>query len=153
VLLRLIGVAAFGAAPIAALDTTPAAGPIVTGDALAGPGVGFDNTGGNVSLDNGEVVQGPAGPTVVPLAPALGSKALIAPVKPVNPAADAIARANKLVADARARAQAQIDAARAQAAAAVAQAHQQAADAQARSQAQSDAARQQSADASAQARS
>jgi len=153
VLLRLLGVAAFGAAPIAALETTPA-GPIFTGDAVAeGPGVGFDNTGGNVQFDNGEVVAGP--PFIVPVAPEASPNALAAPnvVKPVDPAAEAVARAHKLVADARARAQAQIDAARAHAEAVVAQAHQDADDARARAQAQSDAAHQQSAAAATQAHS
>ena len=150
-LVRGLAVAAFASAPVAALGTTPTPN-IATGDAIAsGPGVGADNTGGNVSIDNGHIVDSP--PFLVPVAPTASPKALSVPAKPVNPAADALARAHKLVDDAKAHAQALIDAARAKAEAAVEQAHQQADDAQARAQAHSDAAHQRSADASAQAHS
>ncbi len=152
--LRALAVAAFGAAPIAALETAPLGAPtpnIATGDALAeGPGTGIDNTGGNIELG---VIERSNGPVVGPAPEAGGGKTLAAPVPvtPVNPGADAVARAHKLVADARARAQAMVDAAKAQADAAVEQAHQNAAEAQARSQAQSDAARARSSSASTQA--
>ena len=153
-LVRALAVAAFGAAPIAALETTPVGGPtpgITTGDAIAeGPGIGVNNTGGNVQFG---VVEHSDGPTLGPEVPPADARTLAAPVPviPKNPAADAVARANNLVAEARARIQAMVDAARAQAVAAADQARQAAAEAQARSQAQSDAARARSAQAGTQA--
>lgn len=144
-ILRLLGVAAFTAAPVAALDTpTPN---ITTGNAIASPSDGsVQNTGGNVEIGTGErssrtVVGNPA---AVPAAPAAPSARSIAPVAPKLPGADAVARAKALVDATKARIQIQIDAARAAAERAVAEAKQTATDAQTRSQQQSDAARSQS---------
>ena len=138
-LLRLVAVGSFVAAPLS-LNSTSATPAIFTGNANAsgGPGVGFENTGGNVQGGKGHseshaVMGDPAAaPNLAPLA---------TPVVPKNPAADAVARARAQVDAARARAQAQIDAARAHAEQAVEEAHQQADDARARSNQQSQDAR------------
>ncbi len=150
-LLRLLGVVAFAAAPAAALETGPTPA-ISTGDAIAVPADGgVQNTGGNVEVGEGEhtstvVIGDPsAAPALVPGTLAVVPKPGIAKA----PGADAVARAKALVDAAKARAQAQIDAARAAADRAVEQAHQAAADAQAHSQQQSDAARANAAAASA----
>lgn len=134
-LLRGLAALIIPVAPIAALDTP--APSISTGDAIAAGPEAVENTGGNVEVGKGEthskvVVGDPAAAPALP-----GAKALVAPVVPKNPGADAVARARALVDAAKARAQAQIDAARAQAAAAVEQAHQTAEDAHARSSQQS----------------
>jgi hypothetical protein len=142
--LRAVSVAAFAIAPLAAVDVTNAA--VETGDAnAAGPGVAFENTGGNVELGKGhsesrtvigDPAAGPAAPAARTLAPGLTTKA-----KPVIPGSDAVARAKALVEAARARAQAQIDAARQQAEEAQQRAHDQSEEARARSDAQSAEAR------------
>ncbi|MBA2608361.1 MAG: hypothetical protein H0U92_05460 [Actinobacteria bacterium] len=144
-LLRLFGVLAFTAAPVAAVDSpTPA---IVTGDAVAVPADGgVQNTGGNVVVGEGEssstVVIGdpaaaPALPTV-PAVPAVVAKG--APPAP-KPGTDAVAKARALVDAAKTRAEAQIADARAAAERAVEAAQQSAEHAQAQGQSQSDAAR------------
>jgi NADPH-dependent ferric siderophore reductase len=143
VLLRLLGVAAFAAAPGAALDTGATPG-ITTGDAVAVPPEGgLQNTGGNVEVGKGEsnstvVIGDPAAAPALPGVLAVVPKT-VAP--PKNPASDAVARAHALVEEAKARAQAQIDAARANAERAVDEARRTAEEAQARGQQQSEAAR------------
>ncbi len=144
-LLRLFGVLAFTAAPVAAVESpTPA---ITTGDAVAVPADGgVQNTGGNVVVGEGEssstVVIGdptaaPALPNVLP-GPAVVAKG--APPAP-KPGADAVAKAKALVDAAKARAEAQIAEARAAAARAVEAALQSAEHAQAQAHAHSDVAR------------
>jgi hypothetical protein len=150
--MRGVAVAAFAVAPLAFMD--PSAAAVNSGSAQAsGPGIAVENTGGNVEIGVGHsesnvVTGGPIGPVapVGEFGTLSNPAARLAPAKPVNPSADAVRRANAIVAAAKARAQAQIDAARAKAAEAVEQAHQQADDARAHSQAQSDAARQRSAE-------
>jgi len=148
-LLRLLGVAAFTAAPVAALDTNPTP-EIRTGDAIGSPEEGgFQNTGGNFNLGDGKseskTVLGD--PNAAPAAPSILA---VPPVAlPKNPGADAVARARALVDAAKARAQTQVDAARAAADRAVAAAHQQTEEAKANAQAHSDAARANAAAASA----
>lgn len=135
---RLIALGSFVAAPVA-LNTAPATPAIFTGDATGtGPGIGGENTGGNVQggLGHSESRTVMGDPSAAPkLAP------LATPVVPKAPGADAIARARAQVDAARARAQAAIDEARARAEQAAAEARQQADDAQARSRQQSDEAR------------
>jgi hypothetical protein len=139
--IRGLAVAAIAIAPLAAMDPSGAA--VNTGDATAnGPGVAFENTGGNVEIGTGHseskvVVGSPESAPAVPT----GLSTLATPAKPVIPSSAALVRARALVDAARLRAQAQIDAARLKAAQAVEQAKQQADDARSRSQAQSDAAR------------
>ncbi|MEY2426804.1 MAG: hypothetical protein QOI61_2376 [Actinomycetota bacterium] len=144
--LRAVSVAAFAIAPLAAIDVSSAA--VETGDAVAdGPGVAIENTGGNVELGTGHsesrvVIGDPASAPAVTPPGALLAKTKAAPkLKPVNPAADAVAKAKALVDAARARAQAQIDEARRMAEEAQQKAHDQADEARARSDAQSSEAR------------
>ncbi len=141
-LLRLFGVLAFTAAPVAAVDSpTPA---IVTGDAVAVPADGgVQNTGGNVVVGEGEssstvVIGDPAAAPALPTVPAVVAKG--APPAP-KPGTDAVAKARALVDAAKTRAEAQIADARAAAERAVEAAQQSAEHAQAQGQSQSDAAR------------
>ena len=142
--LRLLGVAAFTAAPAAAVGTNPTPS-ISTGNALAIPANGgVQNTGGNVEIGKGSststVVTGSPAP-VASLAPTMPAVVPKTAVAPANPSADAVARARALVAAAKARADAEIAAARARAQQAVDQARATADQAQSRAQSQSDAAR------------
>ncbi|MDP1794503.1 MAG: hypothetical protein Q8K63_10250, partial [Acidimicrobiales bacterium] len=127
-LIRLIAVGSFASAPLA-LNTAPATPAIFTGDATAtGPGIGGENTGGNVQGGIGRsesrvVIGDPAA------APAAGP--LATPVVPKSPAADAVDRARAQVDAARARAEAIIAEARATAEQAQQRAQQQADEAQA----------------------
>ncbi len=138
--LRVMAVAAVAVAPFAALQAHAA---VETGDATAvGPGVVFENTGGNVEFGTGHsesrVVVGD--PASVPAPPDLST--LSTPrTAPHDPAAAAVARARALVDAARARALAQVEEARRQAEEAAAKARQDSEDARARSDAQSEDAR------------
>ncbi len=136
---RLAAVGAFVAAPLS-LNSTSATPAIFSGDANAsgGPGLGIENTGGNVQGGKGhsesKTVMGDpsAAPTLAPV---------VTPKVVQNPGADALARARAQVAAAKAHAQQLIDDARARADAAAAAARQQADDARARSEQQSQDAR------------
>jgi hypothetical protein len=134
------GVAVVGVvlAPFAAIDAEAA---VNTSPAQAeGPGLKFENSGGNVEFGKGhqesKVTKGD--PKAAPAAPGVGT--LAKPAVPVDPAAAKTARARALVDAARANAQAQVDAARQQVEEAVEQAHDQAEAARNQSDAQTDAA-------------